>query len=285
MIKLIATQGLPASGKSTWAAEQVKKNPGNTVVVNRDSLRVMLHGDTKWSKGKEKATKVARDALIRAGLADGLTVICDDTNIQHGVVDHLRELAREFGAHFETKDFTDVTPEECIKRDLTRDRSVGAEVIMRMFNDHLKPDVTVTVDESLPECVVVDVDGTLALHVSRGPFEYEKCLEDAPNPRVVELVKMLAETRHVVVCSGREGTEQVRRDTMAWLMQYDVPFVSVLMRPEGDMRKDSIIKREILERDILPHWNPVLVIDDRDQVVRMWRDAGLTCFQVAYGDF
>jgi len=285
MARLIITRGLPASGKSTWAIEQIAKNPGRTIRVNRDDIRASIHGGGKWSKTKEKATVAVRDAMIRAGLAQGLTVICDDTNLPQKVVDDLTFLAHEAKADVLVQDFTHVSPEECIKRDLARERTVGAEVIMRWYNDFLKPDMTVTVDESKPKCVIVDVDGTLALHVARGPFEYDKCSTDAPNPRVVELIKMLRSTYEVVVCSGREGTDQCRADTIEWLQRHGITFSGFFMRPEGDMRKDAIIKREILERDILPRWNPVLVVDDRDQVVRMWRDAGLTCWQVADGNF
>jgi predicted kinase len=285
MAKLIATRGLPASGKSTWALAKIAKRPGQTIRVNRDDLRASVHGGGKWSKAKERIITVMRDAMIHEGLASGLTVISDDTNLSPKVVEHLRTLAKANGAEFEIEDFTDVTPEECIKRDLARDRTVGSDVIMRMFNDHLKPDTTVTVDERLPKCIIVDVDGTLALHVSRGPFEYEKCLEDAPNPRVVEIIKMLKGTYEIVVCSGREGTEQCHGDTVEWLHRHGITYSAFFIRPEGDTRKDSIIKREILERDILPRWNPVLVVDDRDQVVRMWRDAGLPCWQVADGAF
>lgn len=285
MARLIITRGLPGSGKSTWAIEQIAKNPGRTIRVNRDDIRASIHGGGKWSKTKEKVTVAIRDAMIRAGLAQGLTVICDDTNLPQRVVDDLTRLAREAKADMRVQDFTHVPPEECIKRDLARERTVGAEVIMRMYNDFLKPDMTVTVDESKPKCVIVDMDGTLAIHVARGPFEYDKCLTDAPNPRVVEVVKMLRSTYEVVVCSGREGTDQCRADTIEWLQRHGITFSGLFMRPEGDVRKDAIIKREILERDILPRWNPVLVIDDRSQVVKMWRDAGLTCWQVAEGEF
>ncbi len=286
MALLVICRGLPASGKSTFALEQVAKRPGQTIRVNRDDIRASVHGGGKWSKGKEKITTVIRDAMIHEGLTSGLTVISDDTNLAPHVVEHLKTLAKANGANVEIKDFTDVTPEECIKRDLARDRTVGAEVIMRMFNDHLKPDTTVVVDGSLPKCVVFDVDGTLALHVTRGPFEYEKCSEDAPNPMVVALAQTYGEQGYeIVICSGREGTKQCHDDTKEWLHRHSIPFSDFFMRPEGDMRKDAIIKREILEQKILPKYAPVLVVDDRDQVVRMWRDAGLTCFQVADGAF
>jgi hypothetical protein len=57
------------------------------------------------------------------------------------------------------------------------------------------------------------------------------------------------------------------------------------MRPAADSRKDSIVKAELFWEHVAPHWNVRGVIDDRDQVVAMWRALGLMCAQVAPGDF
>jgi hypothetical protein len=57
------------------------------------------------------------------------------------------------------------------------------------------------------------------------------------------------------------------------------------MRTEGDHRSDDIVKKEIYEKRIAPQYDVVIVFDDRDKVVKMWRDLGLLCGQVYYGDF
>jgi hypothetical protein len=58
------------------------------------------------------------------------------------------------------------------------------------------------------------------------------------------------------------------------------------MRPEGDNRKDSIVKRELFDTHVRNKFYIDFVLDDRDQVVDMWRnDLGLTCLQVDWGDF
>ena len=57
------------------------------------------------------------------------------------------------------------------------------------------------------------------------------------------------------------------------------------MRPEGNNEKDSIIKKRIYEDHIKGKFNVEFVLDDRNQVVEMWRELGLTCLQVAEGDF
>jgi hypothetical protein len=57
------------------------------------------------------------------------------------------------------------------------------------------------------------------------------------------------------------------------------------MRAEGDTRKDSIIKEEIYRAEIENKYNVLFVLDDRNQVVELWRRLGLTCLQVAEGNF
>jgi hypothetical protein len=64
-----------------------------------------------------------------------------------------------------------------------------------------------------------------------------------------------------------------------------LPYEGLFMRPAGDTRKDSIVKREIFDAEIAHRWRVIGVFDDRRQVVRMWRALGLTVFQVAEGDF
>jgi predicted kinase len=66
MPKLIYTKGLPASGKSTWAKAQQAKDP-NTVRVNKDDLRAMLH-NSKWSSKNEKQVLRIRDEVIMDSL-------------------------------------------------------------------------------------------------------------------------------------------------------------------------------------------------------------------------
>jgi hypothetical protein len=139
-------------------------------------------------------------------------------------------------------------------------------------------------DPALPPAWLVDVDGTLALMQGRGPYEWHRVGEDAPNPPVVELVRSLrAAGNAIVVVSGRDGV--ARRATQAWLARHEIPHDALLMRAERDNRRDSIVKREIFDRVIRRRWQVRGVLDDRDQVVRMWRDLGLTCAQVAPGDF
>ena len=57
------------------------------------------------------------------------------------------------------------------------------------------------------------------------------------------------------------------------------------MREEKDHRPDDIVKEEIYHKYIEDKYNIVCVFDDRDKVVKMWREQGLLCNQVYYGNF
>jgi len=137
-------------------------------------------------------------------------------------------------------------------------------------------------DESLPPAWLVDVDGTLAHMGDRGPFDWHRVSDDTPNLPVVELVTNLSNTAAIVVMSGRD--EVCRQETKAWLDQH-IEFDVLHMRPEGDTRKDAVVKAELFWEHVAPVWNVRGVVDDRQQVVDMWRAMGLMCAQVATGDF
>jgi soluble P-type ATPase len=56
------------------------------------------------------------------------------------------------------------------------------------------------------------------------------------------------------------------------------------MRKDGDNRNDTVVKREILEELIKTRYI-VAALDDRNRVVKMWRESGIKCLQVQEGNF
>ena len=134
--------------------------------------------------------------------------------------------------------------------------------------------------------VLVDIDGTLALRTGdRSPFDWHRVGEDEPNPPVVELVRTInaAGFHRIILMSGRD--QSCRMQTEMWLDAQRVPFDELHMRPEKDNRKDSIVKEELYRKHVDGRHEVAFVVDDRNQVVAMWRGLGLSCFQVAEGDF
>lgn len=139
-------------------------------------------------------------------------------------------------------------------------------------------------DPALPSTVIVDVDGTLALMGDRKPFDWHKVGQDAPNRAVVDLVReLIASGQHVTIMSGRDGV--CRAQTAAWLREHVGVDLPLFMRAAGDSRPDFVVKLELFDAHIAGKRSVRFVLDDRDQVVRLWRELGLPTFQVAYGDF
>lgn len=292
MSKLIMCLGLPGSGKSTWALKEVEDSGWTTVRVNKDSIRedLALRGWV-WSREGEALVIKERNRYIEEELALGHTVISDDTNLAPKHQNGLKALAIKHHATFEVKDFRDVDINLCIERDAARTGKacVGRDVIVKMATTYLnyveptKKLAPYVADPSKPKALIVDLDGTLAIHVGRGPYEEERCGEDALSLPVFDIITKFAPTTTIIYCSGRHDT--VRAQTQAWLDENECPTGPLFMRAGGDSRNDAIVKLEIFDRAIRDKYNVQFVLDDRDRVVKMWRDLGLTCLQVNYGNF
>lgn len=279
-MKIIMTMGLPGSGKTTWARRYQTEHPG-VARVNKDDLRAMLH-DSKQSKGRENFVLTVRDFIVGQALAGGHDVIVDDTNFHPKHRARLEEIAAEHGAIVEIKDFTDVPLEECIARDLSRPRSVGERVIRSMHRQYLAPKITPHVfDPALPAAILCDVDGTLALFGDANPYDRDFS-KDLVNKPVADLLLFYALFKQVIFLSGRK--ERYREQTVRWLAENGLPVDTLLMRRDGDDRKDAIIKEELYNEHIRGKYSVCMVIDDRLQVCRMWHRLGLPLFRVGDPD-
>ena len=137
---------------------------------------------------------------------------------------------------------------------------------------------------------LVDIDGTLAKRGDRSPFDWHRVGEDTPVEPVIEVVRALAVRNHIVYASGR--MEQCREQTADWLHRHVCRSLMpcfhgpLFMRTDGDIRSDTVVKREIYEQFIAGEYDVAGAIDDRAKVVRMWREElGLTVLDVAGHDF
>lgn len=136
---LTLTVGLPGSGKTTWARQQVMADAtGKTVRINRDDLRVMTFGKFVLDNPREQEPVISKiqQAMVTAALRAGQNVIVDDTNTNERFRNEWVRLAERAGATFQIK-VMDTDIEECVRRDTERwerdgERLVGREVIERM---------------------------------------------------------------------------------------------------------------------------------------------------------
>lgn len=281
MIKrVVVLKGLPASGKSTWAKEQVDANPGKYKRISKDDLRAAFDNG-KYSKGNEKFILKARDALILLALQEGYHPIIDDTNLHPKHIDTITELVRGL-ATVEIKDFTDVSLEECIARDKKRPNYVGEQVIRRMYRDFLQTAPTLPVyDYKLPNALLCDIDGTLALFDRKTVSAYSRDFTKDTVNRAVRMVLHHSNTT-IFLLTGRQ--EKDKEQTELWLNTHDIPYYHLYMRQTDDQRSDYIIKKEMYHEHIRGKYNILMAIDDRLQVCRLWHELGLPLFRVGDPD-
>jgi predicted kinase len=314
---LIITRGLPGSGKTTYAKKWVGENTSLRARVNRDDLREILHGGAHgYPRELESSVTFAHQASVRALLMSGKDVIVDDMNLQNKQVKAWMKVANEAKAGFEVVDFTNVTVGTCIDRDKSRflqgGRHVGEEYITKKYQQFIKgrpyplpmPEEPAKAyrepyvpPKSARKCILVDIDGTMALMNGRGPFEWWRVGEDLPNQAIVDLVWAYYRSPWVkdvelIFMSGRD--EVCRPETTKWLTELGFPVnqftgIKLFMRPslpDGVQQPaDHVVKLALFDEHIRYNYNVQFVLDDRNQVVDMWRELGLTCLQVAPGDF
>lgn len=150
--------------------------------------------------------------------------------------------------------------------------------------------------------IVVDVDGTITIvgdrlkYLEQSPKGwdkfYESCFDDDPQKDIVTLVQLLIDSgRQILFCTGRR--ESCRTDTIKWLVKHfefgQFTPVHLAMRPNDSKEHDTIIKPRIMSEFLasrhLPNSEVEFILEDRNSMVKKWRELGYRCLQVQEGDF
>ena len=301
--KLLILVGAPGSGKSTFA-RYFLRTEDNWVRVNRDDFRLMQFGDTLMSPFyEERITKMVEASVITL-LKNHTNVIIDATNSSLRTLEDMVRTYTEY-ADISFKVF-DLSVEELVKRCDKRYEQIGKFIPKSAIEKYVtqlqytkekfdfKPiprtvkEATLTYtaqDSTLPKAVICDLDGTLSLLNGRDPYDASSADEDLLNVPVARVLQMAkAQGYKVILLSGRE--QLYREPTERFLSKHQIAYDLLLMRTTNDYRKDNIIKKELFQQEIAGKYFIEFLLDDRNQVVDMWRkDLHLPCFQVNYGDF
>lgn len=314
MQQILILTGISGSGKSTFAKKFCNENT-NWLRVNRDELRKSLitntlndywRADNNYNQRIESLVNELQKTAIQNALKRKWNLLIDNTHLKLSYINQLVKLFNGFEVEIQFK-LIETSLEESIIRDQNRDDRVGEEAIREQFEKlqllkknfnfnqviSLKPAPKTSTNvmlqnESLPKCTIVDIDGTVADKGNRIAFDWGRVGEDTPKMPIIRLVKILkSEGYEVIFFSGRDSV--CRPQTIDWLclhFGWQVSDFQLYMRAQNDNRKDSIIKKELFDSYVKEKYFVDFVIDDRDQVVDMWRqELGLTCLQVDYGDF
>jgi len=172
---------------------------------------------------------------------------------------------------------------------------------------------------------IFDIDGTLMnidhrRHYVEGDKKDWKSFvdnikHDTPNYHLIEIMRALSTSKNMYIfdtqfyfLTGRneaqrwETVDQLKNqcglndDVISEMFCQKNDYMRILgfweeillMRPDGDYRPDAELKSELFDKLVDIHGfdtKDTIIFDDRQSVVDMWRARGLTCFQVAEGDF
>lgn len=300
--KLTIFRGLPGSGKSTEARALVQtllKLGVTAINIDRDMFRLASGFGVAPAGAYEETISNVQQTIIENGLLQNWCVIESSTNLNAKFLKELVKFGANCGAEVEIID-VDTPLEVCIERDENRRLAGGhflGEEVLRSFANRVmpkgkfppKPKLPERVsgelyvpDISKPSAIIVDIDGTVAEADGRSPYDYTLVSTDKPKQWVIDLVKGAhANGEHIIFMSGRDSV--CRLDTIKWINRYvgSTHDYDLFMRAEGDGRLDAIVKLELFNEHIRNNYNVRYCVDDRAQVIRMYRSIGLNVLDVA----
>ena len=171
--KLILLCGIPGSGKSTYGKNYIEKH-ANTIHLSSDAIRKELYGDENIQGNPGEVFTLMQKRAVEA-LNDGYDVIYDCTNITRkdraGIIGTCPKFAK-IECHIIWAPI-----EECIKRDDSRDRTVGKEVIDRMLKRFQSP----FFDEGLDAIKIISPDNFNQISYHNKCFDDMKIPHDNPH--------------------------------------------------------------------------------------------------------
>lgn len=289
MKQLILLVGPPGSGKSSKAYKI--RDDENFAYINQDS------------QGKEHLQ------LFNKALLERQSIVVDRMNFNKEQRNRYLEPAKKQG--YNTKIIVlHESYETCLNRCLKRighetiKDEVDAKSALNMFfakYERVEDNETDVIERIWPDgpkpfAIICDLDGTLCNidhrlhHVRRTDDkskDWKSFFEGIPNDSVNDWCKTILNgiesNQYIVLCSGRP--DSYRKITEEWLKNNDISYNKLFMRNRADHRQDNITKELILDFEILTRYTPYFAIDDRSQVVEMWRKRGIICLQCNEGDF
>ena len=137
MNKIILTQGIQGSGKTTWAKAWVAEDPEHRIRINNDDITSMW-GQPFGTPGLYERLRNARLFMLALAMDFNLDVVIDNMNLSNSSLKEVQKLVEVTDYIIEYKDFTNVPLEVCIERDSKRENPIGAEIITNTYNKYIK---------------------------------------------------------------------------------------------------------------------------------------------------
>lgn len=291
--KIIVLQGPPASGKSTFAKMHAKDNK-NTLIVNRDSIRLMCKGYYD-SKNFEDYVSAIELSSIENGIKMGYNVIIDATNLNPKTINKWKDLSDKLCVNIEFKEFY-IPFKEALERDKKRGEeggiSVGMKVLDRFYRTYYREKYEEEISDKRPikeykngleDCVICDLDKTIAFSTGRSPFDWSRINEDKCDKRLRHLLSILCCNYDckLIFLTGRD--EEARDNTEKWLLKNlpeHLEWSLEMKEIDHKFEKGYLFKERFYENEIKNKYNVIAVFEDDENCVNMWRSKGILTCQV-----
>lgn len=303
MPKIILTQGIQGSGKSTFAKKWVEEDPVHRVRWNNDDCRRMCGPYSVLER--ESFITSTRHSFIHKAMIDKKDIVIDDMNLNTRTTEYYEKIVKAYNDQntdkyiLEYKQFFNISVDECILRDSMRPNPIGEKIIKstyRKYRDYIinqsvnnMYDNLVPNNPKLENVIICDIDATLSLNLKGRPFYGEGCAEGIADDIVIEpianILRTMSKNNKILIVTGREGTPEIIEATKNWLINNNIPYDSIYLRPVKDYSPGAECKKEIYNNYIKGKYNVSFVLEDNKKCVNMWRSEGLICLQPNDGNF
>lgn len=303
MPKIILTQGIQGSGKSTWAKKWVEEDPIHRVRWNNDDCRRMCGPYSVLER--ESFITSTRHSFIHKAMIDKKDIVIDDMNLNTRTTEYYEKIVKAYNDQntdkyvLEYKQFFNISVDECILRDSMRPNPIGEKIIKstyRKYRDYIinqsvnnMYDNLVPNNPKLENAIICDIDATLSLNLKGRPFYGEGCAEGIADDIVIEpianILRTMSKNNKILIVTGREGTPEIIEATKNWLINNNIHYDSIYLRPVKDYSPGAECKKEIYNNYIKGKYNVSFVLEDNKKCVNMWRSEGLICLQPNDGNF
>ena len=146
---IILTKGIPASGKTSWALDEMNKHRGVYKRFNKDEMRTLLDANYGSPENEDFIFKL-RNEGVEMALIKGYDVIIDDTNFNEKNFLAMCEIAERIGDVRVFEKFFEVTLKEALQRNVRRRHPIPEHIIESMFKKHIKNSRVEIRDEYFP---------------------------------------------------------------------------------------------------------------------------------------
>lgn len=300
MTKAYILYGVSGSGKSTQAEiilESLRQKSSIATYINRDNTRKevldMKQDQNLWNSYKLnkkieiQVTSVCNQQLMQA-ILDRKDLVIDNTHLNLKERNHLVKYLKfkNYDIQLVNCTYTDLLY-HYIKNNKLRINVLPSSGIIndQFIRQCINKDLPISTFKEA-KIALVDIDGTIAYNDGhRNYFDYTKVDRDEPIKHTIEVIKALYETNRVDYIQFLSGRDSSCYDlTLKWLEDqgFDMSVHNLFMRLKNDRRKDTIIKKEILDNCLI-NKEILYVFDDRNQMVDLWHDLKMPIFNV--GDY